>query len=651
MELTPRQQRALEAICDTFAPGGDGWPSAAELGISRAMVKAIAGNPREAERRQFLQLLSLWDFRVHSVLAGARPSGFSDLPLEARCAVLLSWCDSAIPRRRAAFQALRKAVAHYYTSLAGPGGSRSAVWDKLRYPGPLGHARRGGQGGIRPLRAEPGETLKCDVCVVGSGAGGGTAAGVLAAAGLDVIVLEAGGFYDDADFDGDQHGGFERLYWQGGAAATVDQSAGLLAGTCLGGGTIINYTTSFRTPDDVRAEWAAAGVPWFASQEYTRSLDAVCARLSVNLDHNRVSAREQVFERGLRALEWHVAAMPRNVIGCDQGRICGYCGFGCSLGAKQSTAKTWLADAAAAGARIFIEARAEKILIERGSACGVVGYPAGADNPFTVRARAVVVAGGAIQSPGLLLRSGLENPHLGRHLHLHPVTVVWGEMDEEVRPWEGTLQAVYSDQHRHLDGNFGVKYETTAFHPCLVAGSLPWRDPIQHRELLALLPRLAGIGILLRDRDGGRVSLDSQGDPVVRYSLSSFDREHMRTGLSGAAQILEAAGARRIFSSHAKWVAYEPGRAGNVQTFLRDADACGWSAGRCVYFSLHIMGTARLGGSPQTSATNPDGETWEARNLFVMDGSSFPSASGVNPMISIEAIAHRNASALAARLA
>lgn len=113
----------------------------------------------------------------------------------------------------------------------------------------------------------------------------------------------------------------------------------------LRGGTIINYCTSFRTPDDVRAEWAAAGVPWFTSDEYTRSLDAVCSRLSVNLDHNRVSLREEILERGLRALGWHAAAMPRNVIGCDQGKVCGYCGYGCSIGAKQTTTKTWLADA------------------------------------------------------------------------------------------------------------------------------------------------------------------------------------------------------------------------------------------------------------------------------------------------------------------
>src|SRR5262249_51209124 len=153
---------------------------------------------------------------------------------------------------------------------------------------------------------------------------------------------EAGEHYDDGDFDGGELGGWSRLYVQGGAAATQDQGIGLLAASCLGGTTVVNYSTSFRTPDDVRAEWAAHGVSAFAGEEYTRSLDAVCERLGVNLDHNRLSHRDEIFRRGLEALGWHCDAMPRNVRGCDQdGPECGWCGFGCRRGAKQSTLKTW----------------------------------------------------------------------------------------------------------------------------------------------------------------------------------------------------------------------------------------------------------------------------------------------------------------------
>jgi choline dehydrogenase-like flavoprotein len=491
--------------------------------------------------------------------------------------------------------------------------------------------------------------LTADVCVVGSGAGGGAAAAVLAAAGQDVLVLEAGGYYDDADFDGAELSGFHNLYLDRGFASTADRSVGLLAGECVGGGTVVNYCTSFRTPDEVRSEWAAAGVPWFTSEEYTRSLDVVCARLHVNLDHNRISAREAVLDRGLRSLGWHVDAMPRNVIGCDQGKVCGYCGLGCAIGAKQSTAKTWLVDAQASGARIFANTRATRVRIAAGAVTAVEAESL-SGHRVTIRCKAAVVACGAIHTPALLLRSGLRNEHIGKHLHLHPVSNVCGVFDEEIRPWEGTMQAIYSDEHRRMTGNFGVKYETTALQPVIAAAVLPWREPRQYRALLEKLSHTSAIGVLLRDRDSGRVTTDRTGAPVTHYALSQFDRRHLRSGFIGAARILEAAGASLIYSPHAKFCAYQPGVRGSLDSFTREMDAAGWSSGQVALFSFHIMGTARLGDSPATSATNPAGETWEVQNLYVMDGASFPSASGVNPMISIAAIAHHNARTLAAKL-
>jgi long-chain-alcohol oxidase len=647
MNLTPRQQRALRSICDTFAPASSGWPSASELGIPAAIAKALDLNPRSGERAQFLQLLDVWDSHLHSLLTARRWSAFSTLPLETRIRVLLSWADSRLSRRRGAFQALRKAIGFLYVMLPGAGGAPSPVWKKFGYPGPLGPQQPKPRA-LRPLVPEVDTEWSCDICVVGSGAGGSVAAAVLAAAGKDVIVLEAGGYYDDSDFDGAELGGFQRLYLEGGFAATADQSVGLLAGECLGGGTVINYCTSFRTPDDVRGEWAAAGVPWFTSEEYTSSLDAVCARLSVNLENNRVSAREQVLQRGLSALGWHAAAMPRNVVGCEQGKVCGYCGYGCSIGAKQSSAKTWLADAQDAGARLVTETRALGVRIEAGAATGVEARSRNGSR-VKIRCKAVVVACGAIHTPALLLRSGLHNENIGRHLHLHPVSNVCGVFEEEIRPWEGTMQAIYSDEHRFLTGNYGVKYETTALQPVIAVAVLPWREPDHYRSLLGKLSNTTAIGVLLRDREGGRVALDSEGNPVAHYALSEFDRAHLRSGFIGAARILEAAGARLIFSPHAKWCAYEPGRKGSLESFAQRMDTAGWDSGRLALFSFHIMGSARLGGSARTSAINPEGETWEVHNLFVMDGSSFPSASGVNPMISIEAIARRNALVLARR--
>jgi choline dehydrogenase-like flavoprotein len=165
------------------------------------------------------------------------------------------------------------------------------------------------------------------------------------------------------------------------------------------------------------------------------------------------------------------------------------------------------------------------------------------------------------------------------------------------------------------------------------------------------LPNLGGLGILLRDRDGGEVRVGRDGEPSVRYRLSRFDAAHLRIGIDGAAQVLEASGSRRIFSSHTRWVGYQPGVSGSRRQFMADADAAGYGAGQIVLGSFHIMGSARMGGSPAGSACDPSGQTWDVRDLYVCDGSSFPTASGVNPQISIQAIAHMNARRLASKLA
>ncbi len=599
--------RSLDAICETFAPG------AVEQGVPEAVRDAMEHDLSRRERQRLQLLLRTW------------LPGYSRLGQSRRETVLRGWRDSPVPLMRTGFQALRKAALAFAYMLPGR-------WEAIGYPGPLGpHADAPGPR-LEPIEPHGPLELECDVCVIGSGAGGGVAAAVLAAAGLDVVVLEAGGYWSERDFDGAERTGLRRLYRGGGASATDDQGVGLIAGACLGGGTVVNYSTSFRTPDEVLEEWEGLGFP---SAELGSSLDAVCERLGVNSDHNLPSRRDEVMRRGLESLGWHVDVMPRDVVGCDQGVVCGYCGYGCPLGAKQSTLRTWLEDAAAAGARIVVETKARRVLLEQGR---VAGVEAGA---VQLRARAVVAAAGAIETPALLLRSGLRNPNVGRGLRLHPATAVFGIFDEEIRPWEGTMQALYSDQHRHLDGGYGIKYETVPAHPALLTAAVPWDGAAEHARLMASLPRLSGIAVIPRDRGSGRVRIGRDGEPIVTYRLAADDERHLATGVDGAGRILSAAGAREVFSANAR-----------LQPFIDGfpAGAFRFGPGRGALYSFHIMGSARMGGSPATSAANASGETWEVPNLVVADGSAFPTASGVNPMITIEAIAHLNASRLAEKL-
>ena len=616
MRVTDRRRRALDAICDTFAPGLDGLPSATAAGVPRAVLDAVARHPREEGRNEVLRLLAVWE---HAARPGRR---FSALPQHERERVLLAWRDSTVARKRSAYKVLRKAVLHHYFGL--PGAPR----DALGYPGPLEASAPVG------APASASGTLECDVCVVGSGTGGATAAAVLAEAGLDVVVLELGG---DARPRAEELEALRDLYLEGAGTSTEDQSLDFLLGSCLGGGATVNWTTALRPPDDVLAEWSSFGLD---VDELRRSVDAIWSRLAVNEEHGRASSRDAVLERGLNALGWHVAAQPRNVVGCEQGRVCGTCAFGCPLGAKRTPVSTWRS-----GVRVALRTRAARVVIERGAA---VGVDAGETR---VRARAVVVACGAFQTPALLRRSGLANGSIGRNLRLHPVTLVAGEMDDEIRPWEGPLQSRYSEQHARLDGVNGVRYETAPVHPALFGAALPWDGSRESLDLARSFSRLVPVFPLVRDRDGGEVAVGRDGEPIARYRLSRYDLRHLRVGFAGAARILAAAGARRVVSTHARPVVWEPSRGGGVGRFLAEADARGWEPNRVLYASAHVLGTARMGASPSFSACDPHGESWEVAGLVVCDGSTFPTASGVNPMITIAGVAHANASALAARLA
>jgi long-chain-alcohol oxidase len=639
IRLRSRARSALDAICDTFAPGGNGLPSATELRVPDALLALVGRNPRAAERRQVGQLLGLWDTRLLCAIAGGGWGRFSALSQEERERVLLSWADSRVPQRRAAFQALRKGTLLAYYGNGGPDGSPNPVWEAMGYPGPLGAPEKPPPPAIEPVSVDGEMAIECD-----------TAAAVLAQAGLDVVILEAGPYFTERDFDGAELSGFDRLYLNGGGMASADGSVGLLAAQGLGGTTLVNYTFCFRTPDPVRREWADGhGLKAVATEDFDASLDAVWERIGVNAEHSLPSRRDETIRAGLDKLGWGWEVMQRNVRGCTE-EVCRLCHYGCQLGAKQSTLRTWVQDACEAGARVLVETRAERVLIEGGAARGVEARSA-AGHRVTVRARAVVSACGALHTPVLLARSGVTSKALGKHLRLHPVLVVWGQFDEEVRPWEGVLSSTFSDHDADMDGRgYGVKYEHVATPPSILLSFSPWRGGRHHAELMQAMPHTGGLGVLLRDRGVGEVRAARDGQPVVRYRLSPEDVDHMRRGVRGAARVVEAMGARRIYSSHSKWVAYEPGVRGDLDGFMRDADACGWGPGQAQLISFHIMGSARMGGSADDSVCDPGGQVWDVPGLYVCDGAAFPTASGVNPMVTIEALAHMNARGIAAKL-
>jgi long-chain-alcohol oxidase len=645
LTLSGKARQALDSICDSFVPGGGGLPSATERGVPEAIIMAVGSNPSDLEKEGFAGLLDAWDTQF----AGTEQAPFSSLSQAERERTLLAFADAEDVQARAAFQALRKGILLSYYCLPHEGEGPNPVDEALGYPGPLGPPTDPPPKTLKPLELIEDTELDCDVCVVGSGAGGGVAAGVLASAGLDVVVIEAGGYFSEEDFDGDELSGYARMYLNGGGVATDNQSIGLLAGSCLGGGTLVNYTWCFRPPDFVRDDWKQRfGLHEWAGQDFDDSLDAVWERISISAESSIPSERDHVMRHGLDSLGWHSEVMQRNCKGCKE-EVCRLCHYGCQIGAKQSTMKTWLQDAYDAGARILVNTSADRVLIEDGKARGVEAETADGHR-VTVRAKAVALAAGAIHTPAIMVRSGMGG-QVGKNLMLHPVLITWGVFDEEIRPWDGTLGATFSDELLDMGEGYGIKYEQAATPPSILAIFAPWRGSRESAELMQSMRYTVGYGALQRARDGGEVVVGPDGLPTPRWQLSEFDRDVMRKGLDGAAQILEAGGARRIYSSHAGWVSYEPGRNGGREGLLDAADRCGWDAAQVTLGTFHLMGTARMGSSRKDSVCNPDGEAWDVGGLYVVDGAVLPTGLGVNPMVTIEAAAHRISRGLAERLA
>lgn len=579
------------------------------------------------------------------MLAGS-PRSFQALSQEKREKYLQAMANSPVAALRQGYQAIKRLVGFIYFSIPDPYGV-NPNWEVLDYsaPEPLpADAPRP----IKPLAITDDTMLEADAVVIGSGAGGGVVAGELALAGKSVIVLEKGGYHNEADFTLQEAQAMPELYLKRGTLTTKDLGVIILAGSTLGGGTTVNWMTSLRTPPDVLEEWEQrSGLKGcFTGSELQDSFATIEQRINVNKENSQHNRQNQLLVDGCMALGYQVDVIPRNANGCEQR--CGTCGFGCRYGAKQSTMKTYLQDAFDHGAQIIVHCSADKVLIENGRAVGVEATVKDGEKTYkvTVRAKAVIVAAGSIHSPAVLLRSGLENKHIGRHLYLHPVSTIAGMYPEKVYSWQGVMQSAYSRQFAHLDGNYGYVLEVPPAHPGLLGLATPCYSAREYREQMTQAPNVATIIVITRDKGEGTVTVDRDGEPVVDYVVSVYDRRHLLHGLRQAARVHFAAGAKGVLSLHTRRTRQDRPEDGTVsERHFREFDAQlerhGMGVNRIMMFTAHQMGTCRMGTDAKTSVTDGNGEVHDVKGLFVCDGSLMPAASGVNPMLSIMGLAHK----------
>jgi choline dehydrogenase-like flavoprotein len=494
--------------------------------------------------------------------------------------------------------------------------------------------------------------LAPDFCVVGTGAGGSVAAATLAAAGASVVMLEEGGHHTRREFNMQEAWAYPTMYQEHGNRATDDLSIMVLQGRTVGGGTTVNWTASFRTPPATLALWArrhavaidaAALAPHFAAVEQRLAIPAEGTRDDVNRNNG-------VLWDGAQKLGWKPELVRRNVKQCAR---LGYCGLGCPIDAKQSALITYVPDAVAGGAELYANCRVRRLVRDgaRVTAVEAEVLDEGPDRPGGRRVtvhprRGVLLAGGAINTPALALASGVGSPSglVGARTFLHPTVPMVGMFRERIEGFYGPPLSVSCHHFADRGERVGYFLEVAPIHPMLAAIAFPGAGDA-HRSIADRLPfAQATIALLIdghHDDPGGTVSVSSGGRVKLHYPLGPALREAGVDALGSMARLLLAAGAEEIISLHDPVVRVR--QPADIPALARAP----FGPHHHTLFSAHQMGGMPMGDDPRRAVVDSRGRHHQIRNLWVVDGSVFPTSLGVNPQLSVFAHARLFATEIA----
>jgi choline dehydrogenase-like flavoprotein len=508
----------------------------------------------------------------------------------------------------------------------------------------------------------PPTTLTADVLVIGTGAGGGITAELLARAGLRVIMLEEGPLKTSSDFNQLESEAYPTLYQESAARKTNDKAINILQGRCVGGSTTVNWTSSFRTPSETLAFWRDRfGLTDLTDDTLAPYFQQAERRLNVSTWLTPPNENNELLRRGAAQLGIPAAAILRNVKGCWN---LGSCGMGCPTNAKQSMLLTTVPTALGLGATLVVNTRATRLNIQNGRVTSVSAeyvdkksapyQDSIAKSAIEIKCGHVVVAGGAINSPALLLRSQAPDPHdrLGIRTFLHPVVMSSALMAQRVEGWAGAPQTIYSDHFlgtQAIDGPMGYKLEAPPIHPVIFASSIPGFGEVQSGMLKTFAHQHILLA-LLRDgfapaSAGGQVSLRPDGSPSLAYPLNDFVMDGARRALLSMAEIQFAGGAKEVLPVHEQaqpYTSWAQAKAAITQMPMEPLQT------RVV--SAHVMGGCGMAASPELGVVRPDGVHWQIANLSVHDGSLFPTSIGANPQLSIYGLVNRLTQDLIGRL-
>ncbi|KAE8233444.1 hypothetical protein CF326_g1522 [Tilletia indica] len=671
--------------------------------LSHSLSPAVLG--------QISLLLHTLSYSAGCLILSGHIGPFDTLDRKTREKIFMSWLSSPIPLLKKGASGLRGLFLMSWYRFSQP------AWEAVGYPaGPATDwQEKEAQKEIAeayPYKFEndtlpPGDgpvELYTDVLIIGSGSGGGVAAAHLAKRGLNVLVVDKGSYVHPSDYSGREDKGFMEMYECGGVLPSEDGSVFLLAGSTFGGGTTINWSASLKPRDVARRAWAGKyGVKYYATPSFTYDLNYVCHRMGASAAPIQHNAANSLLAIGAQRLGHAVDPVPQNSGG--HVHYCGKCQFGCIAGQKQGGPVTWLRDTAENGGKFLVKCDVRQILFDDKAnprkATGAFGYLTDSRRKVILRAtKAVIVAGGSINTPAVLLRSPTlkYNKRIGKGLSLHPVTCVTGYYDFPINPWEGGLLTMVDNSCEFVDpAGWGAKIEIIASAPSTHCAFTTFDSAVNHKARMLKYPYSFTMIVLVRDRDGGEVFVDKDGDARINYTVSKHDQASMLAGVLRAAEVHLMAGASEISTAqfgvpsfipraaprstgslHAQTGGIAPSTA--VMPGLDDINAASslptlaetlkipgvtmpegsipgdptspafleWQAkiravGMGAYTtpvgSAHQMASCRMSAHPRLGALDSEGRVWGAKNLWVADASALPEASGVNPMVTTMATA------------
>jgi len=495
---------------------------------------------------------------------------------------------------------------------------------------------------IREAKDLTGEiTETVDVVVVGSGAAGAPFAYKMAQAGKSVLILEAGGYYTSTDFTEREGEMSRKLYVDGAGQGNADGSVGVFQGKCVGGSTVINGMMCFRPPARVLEHWRSEyGVTGLSYEELLPSIEEVERTIdaSVNEPHE-INANNRLFMQGAEKLGWRNAPVWRNKKQCA---VSGFCMQGCAYDRKRSMLVTYIPLAVELGATLYADTEVDTVAMKKGRATGLRATVRDRDTgeavaSLTVHAKVVALAAGAIQTPCILQRSklGRSSKELGKNLAIHPGPFTVAVFDRPVNNWAGAIAGAYVDEfHEHEKGGFLL--EGNGLGPMGI-GTAIGRSGALQRALMRDLTKMTTCLAVVHDPGCGSVQYDAKsGKAKIEYELDAETQERVKLSVKRMADIWFAAGASKVIMPFTKELILES--ADEVDKI----DAMSAAGGDIFIAGPHPQGTARMGADPKRSVVDPHGEVHDAKGVFVVDTSAFPTSIDVNPQISTMSIAtHR----------